>query len=88
MISRAKFREQVNTTQRENLYFNQPNLIILIVEQAKMFSPELIPNLISNIENLRIFPEENPSSSSNQEHLIGLIERTLRNKNSPSVSDS
>ncbi len=65
-----------------------PNLIILIVEQAKMFSPELIPNLISNIENLRIFPEENPSSSSNQEHLIGLIERTLRHKNSPSVSDS
>lgn len=65
-----------------------PNLIILIVEQAKTMRPELIPNLISNLENLVSSPEENSGSSSNQEHLIGLIEHTLRQKNNPSASDS
>lgn len=82
-------RAELVVKELERLIDNyDPNLIILIVEQAKNMSPELIPSLISKIEKLALTPEENPSSESNPQHLIGLIERTLqqRNHNSPPES--
>lgn len=58
-----------------------PNLIVLIVEQAKDISPELIPSLDSNSETKL-------NSDSNSQNLIGLIERTLKHRNDSSSSDS
>jgi len=51
-----------------------PNLIVLILEQAKSISPELIQPVVSNSENKL-------NSESNSEHLIWLIERTLKHRN-------
>ncbi|MGL4503012.1 MAG: hypothetical protein ACRCU2_28380, partial [Planktothrix sp.] len=58
-----------------------PNLIILIVEQAKNISPELITSLDNT-------PEKPINSDSNSQSLIELIERTLKHRNDSPPSES
>ncbi|MGL6139790.1 MAG: hypothetical protein ACRC2M_21025 [Planktothrix sp.] len=58
-----------------------PNLIILIVEQAKSISPELITSLDNT-------PEKPINSDSNSQSLIELIERTLKHRNDSPPSES
>ncbi|CAC5341109.1 MULTISPECIES: hypothetical protein [Planktothrix] len=58
-----------------------PNLIILIVEQAKDISPELIQFLDHT-------PEKQINSDSNGKGLIELIERTLKHRNDSPPSES
>jgi len=56
-------------------------LIILIVEQAKDISPELIQFLDHT-------PEKQINSDSNGKGLIELIERTLKHRNDSPPSES
>lgn len=58
-----------------------PNLIILIVEQAKNISPELI-------QFLDYTPEKQINLDSNGKGLIELIERTLKHRNDSPPSES
>lgn len=57
------------------------NLIVLIVEQAKDISPE-------SIQFLDYTPEKKINSDSNNQSLIGLIERTLKHRNNSPPSES
>jgi len=80
-------RTEMVVKELEHLIDNyDPNLIVLIVEQAKNISPELIPAFAPKIEKLSLSPEENLTSDSNPQHLIGLIERTLKHRNHSSPS--